>query len=119
MICQVVPCATGWAVCLAFAAALRRFGVPAEVLSDIQRDRQSAFHWHLLDRAIRPRYIKLTTLRLNGKVECRRRIDAEEVYRMLDGVMIDDTKLFNDKLAEWENFCKYHRPTAAPAARAI
>jgi hypothetical protein len=29
---------------------------------------------------------------------------------MLDGVMIDDTQLFNGKLAEWENFCNYHRP---------
>jgi transposase InsO family protein len=34
VICQVVPRATGRAVCLAFAGALRRFGVPAEVLSD-------------------------------------------------------------------------------------
>jgi transposase InsO family protein len=24
--------------------------------------------------------------------------------------MIDDTQLFNDKLAEWENFYNYHRP---------
>src|SRR5512132_3941359 len=38
------------------------------------------------------------------------RIDAEEFYRVLDGAMIDDTKLFNDKLAEWENFYNYHRP---------
>jgi transposase InsO family protein len=34
VICQVMPRATGRAVCLAFAAALRRFGVPGEVLSD-------------------------------------------------------------------------------------
>jgi transposase InsO family protein len=34
VICQVVPRATGRAVCLAFAAALQRFGVPGEVLSD-------------------------------------------------------------------------------------
>jgi hypothetical protein len=34
VICQVVPRATGRAVCLAFAAALREFGVPDEVLSD-------------------------------------------------------------------------------------
>ncbi len=34
VICQVVPRATGRAVCLAFAGALRRFGVPAEVLTD-------------------------------------------------------------------------------------
>ena len=34
VICQVVARATGRAVCLAFAGALRRFGVPAEVLTD-------------------------------------------------------------------------------------
>jgi transposase InsO family protein len=34
VICQVVVRATGRAVCLAFAAALRKFGVPAEVLTD-------------------------------------------------------------------------------------
>jgi transposase InsO family protein len=34
VICQVVVRATGRAVCLAFAAALREFGVPGEVLSD-------------------------------------------------------------------------------------
>jgi transposase InsO family protein len=34
VICQVVARATGRAVCLAFAAALREFGVPGEVLSD-------------------------------------------------------------------------------------
>jgi transposase InsO family protein len=34
VICQVVARPTGRAVCLAFAAALRRFGVPAEVLTD-------------------------------------------------------------------------------------
>jgi transposase InsO family protein len=34
VICQVVVRATGRAVCLAFAAALREFGVPEEVLTD-------------------------------------------------------------------------------------
>jgi transposase InsO family protein len=34
VICQVVPRATGRAVCLAFAAALGAFGVPDEVLTD-------------------------------------------------------------------------------------
>jgi transposase InsO family protein len=38
------------------------------------------------------------------------RIDAEEFCRLLDGVMIDGTQLFNDKLAEWERFYNYHRP---------
>jgi transposase InsO family protein len=34
VICQVVVRATGRAVCLAFAAALRQFGIPGEVLTD-------------------------------------------------------------------------------------
>jgi transposase len=36
VICQVVVRATGRAVCLAFAAALGTYGVPEEVLTDIQ-----------------------------------------------------------------------------------
>jgi transposase InsO family protein len=39
VICEVVPRATGRAVCLAFAGAVRRFGVPGEVLTDIQDGR--------------------------------------------------------------------------------
>ncbi len=38
------------------------------------------------------------------------RIDEEEFYRMLDGVVIDDTDLFNDKLQEWEDFYNFNRP---------
>ena len=29
------------------------------------------------------------------------------------GVVIDDTALFNDKLADWETFYNYHRPHGA------
>jgi hypothetical protein len=36
VIASVVPRATGRAVCLAFAAALQTFGIPDEVLTDIQ-----------------------------------------------------------------------------------
>jgi hypothetical protein len=36
VIASVVPRATGRAVCLTFAGALRRYGVPGEVLTDIQ-----------------------------------------------------------------------------------
>lgn len=32
---------------------------------------------------------------------------------MLDGVVIDDAKLFNEKLREWEDFYNYNRPHAA------
>ena len=50
---------------------------------------------------------------LNGKVERSHRIDAEEFYRLLDGVVLDDAKLFNDKLQEWEDYYNYHRPHGA------
>ena len=71
---------------------------------------QTAFHWHLADRGIRHIYIKPATPRLNGKIERSHRIDGEEFYRQLKGVVIDDTELFNDKLAEWQDFYNYHRP---------
>ena len=29
---------------------------------------------------------------------------------MLEGVVIDDAQVFNDKLREWEDFYNYHRP---------
>lgn len=70
----------------------------------------SQFHYHVLDRGIRHVYIKPATPRLNGKVERSHRIDQEEFYRMLNGVVIDDTRLFNDKLQEWEDFYNYSRP---------
>jgi transposase InsO family protein len=71
---------------------------------------QGAFHWHVLDRGVGHVYIRPATPRLNGKVERSHRIDAEEFYRMLEGVVIDDTELFNDKLQEWEHFYNFDRP---------
>ena len=47
---------------------------------------------------------------LDHVLERSHRIDAEESYRLLDGVVIDDAKVFNDKLWEWEDFYNYHRP---------
>lgn len=71
---------------------------------------QGAFHWHVLDRGVGHVYIRPATPRLNGKVERSHRIDADEFYRMLEGVVIDDTELFNDKLQEWEHFYNFDRP---------
>lgn len=71
------------------------------------------FHYHVLDRGIRHVYIKPATPRLNGKVERSHRIDEEEFYRMLEGVVIDDTELFNDRLQEWEDFYNFNRPHGA------
>jgi transposase InsO family protein len=74
---------------------------------------QSRFHYHVLDAGIGHVYIKAATPRLNGKVERSHRIDAEEFYRMLDGVVIDDTGLFNVRLKEWGDFYNFHRPHGA------
>ena len=71
---------------------------------------QAQFHWHVLDRGIRHIYIRPLTPRLNGKVERSHRIDGEEFYRRLDGVVIDTAELFNERLQEWENFYNYDRP---------
>ena len=71
---------------------------------------QSAFHYHVLDKGIGHVYIKPRTPRLNGKVERSHRIDAEEFYALLDGLVIDDAKVFNTKLREWEDYYNYHRP---------
>ncbi|HEY3209004.1 MAG TPA: integrase core domain-containing protein [Actinomycetota bacterium] len=70
----------------------------------------SQFHYHVLDRGIGHVYIKPATPRLNGKVERSHRIDQEEFYRMLEGVVIDDTGLFNERLREWEDFYNFNRP---------
>ncbi len=32
---------------------------------------------------------------------------------MLEGIEIDDAKLFNEKLKEWEDFYNYNRPHTA------
>jgi transposase InsO family protein len=71
---------------------------------------QSAFHWHVLDKGINHTYIKPRTPRLNGKVERSHRIDAEEFYRLLDGVVIDDVNIFNARLKQWQDYYNYDRP---------
>lgn len=80
------------------------------VQTDNGAEFQSAFHYHVLDKGVGHRYIKPRTPRLNGKVERSHRIDAEEFYALLDGVVIDDAKVFNNKLKEWEDYYNYHRP---------
>lgn len=89
----------------------RLFGVEV-IQADNGAEFQTAFHWHVLDKGINHVYIKPRAPRLNGKVERSDRIDAEEFYRLVDGVVIDDTKLFNTRLQEWEDYYKYHRSQA-------
>jgi len=64
-------------------------------------------------------YIKPKTPRLNGKVERSHRIDEEEFYRLLEGVVIEGVGGFNSKLQEWENFYNYERPHGALAGQAL
>ena len=68
----------------------------------------------MLDKGVGHRYIKPRTPRLNGKVERSHRIDAEEFYRLLDGTVIDDAKVFNDKLQEWEDYLQLPPPPWRP-----
>lgn len=90
---------------------LSRLPFQVEVIqTDNGAEFQSAFHWHALDKGIAHTHIKPRTPRLNGKVERSHRIDAEEFYRMLDGVVIDTAEVFNDKLREWEDYYNYDHP---------
>jgi transposase len=77
----------------------------------------ASFHWHVLDKGIGHSYIKPRTPRLNGKVERSHRIDAEEFYRLLEGVVIDDARVFNDKLRSGRTSTTTTGPTAASTAR--
>ena len=93
---------------------LSRLPFRTEVIqTDNGAEFQGQFHWHVLDKGINHVYIKPRRPRLNGKVERSHRIDEEEFYRMLNGIVIDDAKLFNEKLQEWEDFYNYNRPHAA------
>jgi hypothetical protein len=94
--------------------ALERLPFRVEVIqTDNGSEFQAAFHWHVLDKGIGHVYIKPMRPRLNGKVERSHRIDAEEFYRLLNGVVIDDAEIFNQKLLEWEHFYNYARPHGA------
>ena len=98
--------------------ALERFPFRVDVIqTDNGSEFQAAFHWHVLDKGVGHEYIKPQTPRLNGKVERSHRIDAEEFYRLLDGVVIDDSEVFNEKLREWEHFYNYARPHGSLAGQ--
>ena len=97
---------------------LQRLPFPVQVIqTDNGPEFGSSFHYHVLDKGVGHTYIKPRTPRLNGKVERSHRIDAEEFYRMLDGVLIDDAQVFNDKLREWEDYYNYDRPHGALAGQ--
>jgi transposase InsO family protein len=90
---------------------LERLPFKVEVIqTDNGSEFQGSFHFHVLDKGIGHVYIKPATPRLNGKVERSHRIDNEEFYRQLEGVVIDAAGLFNEKLREWEDFYNFNRP---------
>jgi len=66
---------------------------------------QKEFHWHVLEKGISHVFIKPRTPRLNGKVERSHHIDKDDFYSLLRGVVIDSSKLFNEKIRE----CRYRR----------
>ena len=67
-----------------------------EIKTDNGSEFEVQFHWHILDKGINHVYIKPRTPRLNGKVERAHRIDEEEFYRMLNGIVIDSTELMKN-----------------------
>ena len=87
---------------------LERLPFPVQIIqTDNGAEFQSAFHYHVLDKGVGHRDIKPRTPRLNGKVARAHRIDAEA---LLDGLVIDEAKVSNNKLREWEDYYNYHRP---------
>ncbi len=71
---------------------------------------QSGYHYHVLDRGIGHVSIRPAPPRLNGTIERSHRIDPDEFYKLLDGVVIDESGLFSERLREWENFYNFDRP---------
>jgi len=80
------------------------------VQTDNGAELQQLFKWHIEDQGIKHKYIKPRTPHLNGKVERSHRIDDEEFYKQLEGIVISDMDEFNKRLAHWQNYYNYHRP---------
>jgi transposase InsO family protein len=128
VICQVVVRATGRAVCLAFAGALRQFGVPGEVLTDNGKqftDRFGKGGEVLFDRICRDNGIihRLTQPRhptTTGKVE---RFHGSLRRELLDdGVPFADLAAAQAAIDGWVTVYNTARPhqgigMAAPADR--
>lgn len=78
--------------------------------TDNDAEFHSAFHWHVLDQGIGHTYIRPVPLHLNGKVERSHCIDAEEFYRLLDVVVLDEAGVFNNRLKQWDDYYNFQRP---------
>ena len=72
---------------------------------------QSAFHWHVLDKGIGHRLHQAphTPPQRQGRDDPTASTPKSSTA-LLDGVVIDDANVFNDKLQEWEDYYNYHRP---------
>jgi len=71
----------------------------------------------VLDKGIDHVKIRPRTPRLNGKVERSHRIDSDEFYKLLEGEVLDDTRLFAERLQQWEDHYNYDRPHGALAGQ--
>jgi transposase InsO family protein len=99
VIATVVSRATDWAVCLAFAEALHRYGIPAEVLTDngMQFTARFGYGGEVLfdricrDNAIIHRLTQPTSPTTAGKVE--------RFHQTLRRVLLDDHPPFASLLA--------------------
>lgn len=67
------------------------------------------FHRPVLDKGIR-QSTSSPVPAAEREVERSHRIDAEEFYRLLDGVVIDDINILKTRLKEWQDFYNYDRP---------
>lgn len=70
---------------------------------------ESYFHWPALDKDINHVYTKPRRPRPWGSDERSHRIDADELYRLLERIAIDDADLFNTKLGRWKGYHVYQR----------
>lgn len=97
---------------------LDKFPFQVEVIqTDNGSEFRTAFHWHLADRGIRHVCIKPSTPRLNGKVERSHRMDGQEFYRQLKGVVIDDASCSTTSSPGVKPSTTTIGPTAPSAAR--
>jgi len=80
------------------------------VQTDNGAEFQQQFHWHLLDKGIHHRYIRPLSPHLNGKIERSHRIDEEEFYRQIEGIVVSSADQYNKRLEQWERFYNYERP---------
>ena len=87
------------------------------VQSDPGAEFQGAFQWPSSTEASATSAPSHPPRGLKGKVERSHRIDAEEFYPMLDGVVIDDTGLFDQSSRNGRTSTTSTAPTAASVDR--